>query len=116
MAFHKRTVAFIAINCLLLATAVQGQQHDDKQDLRAKLFNQVLTDFKDLRECMEQEEGGLRKSLKSLSTWLKSFVRSSCLSSCCCAFTTTLKSKHRIAMKAFALLRNVIVVTRSSNA
>lgn len=62
MAFHTRTVALIAINCLLFAVAVKAQQHDDKQDLRAKLFNQVLSDFKDLRECMEQEEGGLRKA------------------------------------------------------
>src|SRR5215217_275715 len=65
MTFHPRTrstVAFIAINCLLFAMAVKAQQHDDKQDLRAKLFNQVLSDFKDLRECMEQEKGGLRKA------------------------------------------------------
>jgi hypothetical protein len=67
MTFHPRTVAFIAINCLLFALAVNAQQHDDKQELRAKLFNQVLSDFKDLRECMEQEEGGLRKAQENMA-------------------------------------------------
>jgi len=70
MTFHLRTrstVAFIAINCLLFAMAVKAQQHDDKQELRTKLFNQVLSDFKDLRECMEQEEGGLRKAQENMT-------------------------------------------------
>ena len=70
MTFHPRArsiAASIAINCLLFAVAVKAQQHDDKQDLRAKLFNQVLSDFKDLRECMEQEEGGLRKGQENMT-------------------------------------------------
>ena len=70
MAFHTRarsTVALIAIHCLLFAVAVNAQQHDDKQELRAKLFNQVLSDFKDLRECMEQEEGALRKAQENMT-------------------------------------------------
>ena len=70
MTFHTQaryTVAFIAINSLLFASIVSAQQHDDKQDLRAKLFNQVLSDFKDLRECMEQEEGGLRKAQENMT-------------------------------------------------
>jgi hypothetical protein len=57
----------IAINCLLFAVVVSAQQHDDKQELRAKLFNQVLAEFKDLRECMEQEEGGLRKAQENMT-------------------------------------------------
>ena len=70
MAFQKRarsTVAFIVIKCLLFVTVTTAQQHDDKQELRAKLFNQVLADFKDLRECMEQEEGGLRKAQENMT-------------------------------------------------
>jgi hypothetical protein len=62
MTFPSRAKSFIAIACLLFVVVAHAQQHDDKQDLRAKLFNQVLSDFKDLRECMEQEEGGLRKA------------------------------------------------------
>lgn len=70
MAFLKcvrSTAAFIVINCLVFAVAVKAQQHDDKQELRAKLFNQVLADFKDLRECMEQEEGGLGKAQENMT-------------------------------------------------
>ena len=66
MTFPKRAKFIIAIT-LLFAVLAQAQQHDDKQDLRAKLFNQVLSDFKDLRECMEQEEGGLRKAQENMT-------------------------------------------------
>ena len=70
MAFHRRagwTVAFIALNCLVFAVAGKAQQHDDKQELRARLFNKVLADYKELRECMEQEEGGLRKAQENMN-------------------------------------------------
>ena len=67
MAFPKPVKSFIAITCLLFAVVVNGQQHDDKQELRAKLFHQVLSDFKDLRECMEQEEDGLRKARENMT-------------------------------------------------
>jgi hypothetical protein len=70
MAFHRRArsaVAFIAINCLLLAAVLNAQQHDDKQDLRAKLFQQMLADFKDLRECLKEEEGGAAKAQENMT-------------------------------------------------
>ena len=70
MAFHRQArwaAAFIVMNCLLFAVVAQAQQHDDKQDLRARLFNQVLADFRDLRECMEQEEGGLQKAQENMT-------------------------------------------------
>ena len=67
MSFPKRAKSIIVIACLVLAGTVKAQQHDDKQELRAKLFNQVLSDFKDLRECMEQEEGGLRKAQENMT-------------------------------------------------
>ena len=70
MAFHRRArfaVAFMAINCLLLAAVLNGQQHDDKQDVRAKLFQQVLADFKDLRECLKEEEGGPAKAQENMT-------------------------------------------------
>ena len=63
----NRAKSFTVITCLLCALVAQAQQHDDKQDLRAKLFNQVLSDFKDLRECFEQEEGGLRKAQEDMT-------------------------------------------------
>jgi hypothetical protein len=70
MALHRRTqwtVAFIAINCLLFTVFANAQQHNDRQELRAKLFNQVLSDFKDLRECMEQDEAELRKAQENMT-------------------------------------------------
>jgi hypothetical protein len=70
MAFNKRAsskVAFIAISFLLFVVVLQAQQHNERQDLRVKLFNQVLNDFKDLRECMEQEEGGLSKAQENMN-------------------------------------------------
>jgi hypothetical protein len=69
MAFNKRArsaVAFIVINCLLFAVSVTAQQKE-WQELRAKLFNQVLSDFKDVRECLEQEEGGLRTAQDNMN-------------------------------------------------
>src|SRR6476660_1419186 len=63
----NRPKSFIALTCLFCVVVAQAQQHDDKQDLRAKLFNQVLSDFKDLRECFEQEEGGLRKAQEDMT-------------------------------------------------
>ena len=67
MTFRRRAKSIIAITCLLFSVVVQAQQHDDKQELRAKLFNQVLSDFKDVRECLEQEEGGLRKAQEDMN-------------------------------------------------
>jgi hypothetical protein len=65
--FPRRAKHFIAVTCLLFIAVAQAQQHDDKQNVRAKLFNQVLSDFKDLRECFEQEEGGLRKAQEDMT-------------------------------------------------
>jgi len=67
MTFRKRAKSFIVITCLLFGVVVQAQQHDDKQEVRAKLFNQVLSDFKDVRECLEQEEGGVRKAQENMN-------------------------------------------------
>jgi hypothetical protein len=69
MAFNKRarsTVAFIVINCLLLAVTVHAQQKAS-QEIRTKLFNQVLSESKDVRECLEQEEGGLRTAQENMN-------------------------------------------------
>jgi len=65
MTFHKcpkSVFAFVTFSFVIVASLSFGampQQHDNKQELRAKLFKQVIDDFKDLRECMEGEEGGL---------------------------------------------------------
>ena len=60
------TIAFIVINCLLFAWTVNAQQKES-QEVRTKLFNKVLNDYKDLRECYEQEEGGLRAAQENMN-------------------------------------------------
>src|SRR5262245_52815589 len=62
----KSTVCLIAINCLLFAVVVAAVQQESEQ-VRAKLFNQMVSDSKDLRECLEQEEGGLRKAQEDMN-------------------------------------------------
>src|SRR6185312_10351257 len=63
----KSTVSLMVHNCLLFGVVVQAKQHDDKQELRTKLFNQVLRDFKEVRERLEQEEGGRRKAQEEMN-------------------------------------------------
>lgn len=62
----KTNVAFITITVLFFTVALKAQRQV-KPELRVKLFNQVLNDFKDLRECMEEEEDGLRKAQENMS-------------------------------------------------
>ncbi|HYK20035.1 MAG TPA: hypothetical protein VEV42_04830, partial [Pyrinomonadaceae bacterium] len=57
--------AAVLINCVLLASllvSASAQQHtrEAPANIRSKLFRQVLADFKELRECIEQDEGGVR--------------------------------------------------------
>jgi hypothetical protein len=58
-------VSLSVINCLLFAVVGNAQQQNEQ--LREKLFNQVIGDFKDLRECLQQEEGGLRKAQEDMN-------------------------------------------------
>jgi len=67
MRFRRRASFFIAIACLLCVVVVPAQQHEDKQAVRAKLFEMVISDSKDVRECLEQEEGGLRKAQEDMN-------------------------------------------------
>ena len=59
MTVHKSLLRFIFLMVASLTFGAKAQQHNAKQEIRNRLFKQVLTDFKDLRECMESEEGGL---------------------------------------------------------
>jgi hypothetical protein len=60
-----RRPAAVLINCVLFVAVLGSaspEQHtrEASANIRSKLFRQVLADFKDLRECIEQEEGGAR--------------------------------------------------------
>ena len=65
----------VVLACLFFAMAVvgaQAQTHaEDKQEpsaeVRTQLFKQVLADFKDLRECLEQEQDGVRTAQENMS-------------------------------------------------
>ena len=72
MIFPRLKTAVLLLNLLLLGTAAQAQSHgEEKQgpsaDLHSQLFKQVLADFPDLRECLEQGEGGIRAAQENMS-------------------------------------------------
>ena len=57
---------------LFVIASIQAQPHGhEKQeplaDVRTQLFKQVLADFRELRECLEQEEGGVRAAQQNMS-------------------------------------------------
>ncbi len=72
MIFLKPKTAVLLLNILLLPTVVQAQPHGESKqepsaELRNQLFKQVLSDFRDLRECIEQEEGGVRTAHENMT-------------------------------------------------
>lgn len=64
-----KTVSVIAcVICLLvLAAETRSQAHQNKKEVRSKLFKQVLADYPDVRECVEKEEGGTRAAEENMS-------------------------------------------------
>lgn len=72
MIFLKPKTAVLLLNILLLPTVAQAQPHGESKqepsaELRNQLFKQVLSDFRDLRECIEQEEGGVRTAHENMT-------------------------------------------------
>ena len=69
------TLKTLLLLLILFATAVAGahaQSHGESKqepstELRSQLFKQVLADFRDVRECLEQEEGGVRAAQENMS-------------------------------------------------
>lgn len=60
-----RWVAFVCVSLIggsgLAVEASPGAQNRAaSREVRSKLFKQVMTDFAELRECVEKEEGGAR--------------------------------------------------------
>lgn len=67
-----RLKTVLLLNFVLLVTVAHAQPHGEgKQEptaeLRVQLFKQVLADFRDLRECIEQEEGGVRTAQENMT-------------------------------------------------
>jgi len=70
----KLKTPFLLLNLFLLATVVraQAQPHGEAKqepsaELRSTLFKQVMADFRELRECIAQEEGGARAAQENMS-------------------------------------------------
>ena len=56
MAIYRPAV--LVCVCLMLVSG--AQKREASKEVRSKIFKQVMADIKDLRECVEQEEGGVR--------------------------------------------------------
>lgn len=50
--------AALVFVCLVLVSG--AQKREASKEVRSKLFKQVMADVRDLRECVEQEQGGAR--------------------------------------------------------
>ena len=65
--------ARVVLGCILMFgttfVSANSQQHTQESSakIRSKLFRQVLADFKDLRECIEQDEGGARAAEEKMT-------------------------------------------------
>jgi hypothetical protein len=67
----KLLLLSLVLFALMVASAHAQAHGESKQEpsaeLRSQLFKQVLADFPDLRECIEQEEGGVRTAQENMS-------------------------------------------------
>ena len=64
----KMVSVIACVICLLVLTAeTRSQAHQNKKEVRSKLFKQVLADYPDVRECVEKEEGGTRAAEENMS-------------------------------------------------
>jgi hypothetical protein len=59
------TACIIAISCFAAETRPQTRKIN--KEVRSKLFKQVLSDYTDVRECVEKEEGGTRTAEENMS-------------------------------------------------
>lgn len=53
-----KLVAFLVM--LLAVSVASSQTREASKDVKSKLFKQLLTENRELRKCMEEEEGGVR--------------------------------------------------------
>ena len=70
--FRLKTLVLLLTLFAITVVGAQAQPHDQEKqepsaEIRSQLFKQVLTDFSDLRECLEKEEGGLRAAQENMS-------------------------------------------------
>ena len=58
----NRLIVFVLASLLLLSVeaTLGAQKQEVSKEVRSKLFKQLLSEDSELRECIEQEEGGIR--------------------------------------------------------
>src|SRR5215203_8116 len=70
MMFLRNLGSIIVVLLLfaLLAMDVRMQGHAEvSKEVRGRVFKRVLTDYSDVRECVEKEEGGTRAAEENMS-------------------------------------------------
>src|SRR5215510_7443810 len=70
MILNRLVVSFLAIVLGLFASVAalaQAPAKEAPKDVRSKLFKQVLADYPDVRECLTNEEGGIRAAEEKMS-------------------------------------------------
>lgn len=63
----SKTLLASAIACVMATSGFAVDQRESKREVRSKLFKQVLADDRDVRECVEKEEGGTRAAEENMS-------------------------------------------------
>ena len=58
---------FASVMAFSVSAQVHTAQREAPKDVRSKLFKQVLADYPDVRECVQQEEGGARTAEENMS-------------------------------------------------
>jgi hypothetical protein len=53
-------LTLVFVSSLTVVTAPRAQKREASKEVRSKLFKQLLSDYTELRECVEKEEGGTR--------------------------------------------------------
>jgi len=72
MIFLRGKTPMLLVLLTIAVVSAHAQPHDQEQqepsaEIRSQLFKQVLADFRDLRECIEQAEGGVRAAQENMS-------------------------------------------------
>ena len=62
---HKFATLLFIVS--LTAVTMNTQQREVPKEIRGKLFKQVLADYSDMRECVENEEGGTRAAEEKMN-------------------------------------------------
>jgi len=62
---HK--LAALLFVTIVTAGTVSTQQREVPKEIRSKLFKQVLADYSDVRDCVENEEGGTRAAEEKMT-------------------------------------------------